>query len=84
MPLDQRVDRIPFSKLQNATALSQLPDAGRYPRGSIQLPAGQPVGVGVGGWPVPGEDRRSGIANDPNRTDVQRYVLRLTGKVINA
>ena len=37
----------------------------------------------MGGWPVPGEDRGSGIANNPNRTDDQQYILRSVGKVIS-
>lgn len=43
----------------------------------------QPVVVGVGGWQVPGVDRRSGNANDSNQTTDQRYVLRSVGKVIS-
>ncbi len=36
----------------------------------------------VGGISLSGEDRRSGIANDPNRKDDSLCILRSIGKVI--
>ena len=50
--------------------------------------------IGVADWIVPrsicclglsifGVTRRSGITNDPNRTDDPKYILRLIGQVIS-
>ena len=58
-PLDWRVEKMRLSKDKTQLRYNRFPYAGRDPRGRVRLPAGQPVGSGVGDRPVQGEDRQA-------------------------
>ena len=55
-PLDYRVEKMRLSKDRTQIRYKRLPGPGRRAGGGVRLPAGQPLGAGVGGRPVPGED----------------------------
>ena len=80
-PLDCRVERDAALQRQDADPLQRFPGAGRCAGGSVRLPAGQPLGAGVGDRPVPGEDgqaQRDRKRSEQGRT-IPRYIVDLIG-----